>query len=68
MNKAIYREDALSEVFENNKYHGTTYSLTDSVIREILKDVDIKINFLVTFNERDFRDVCDQRLIEIIGQ
>lgn len=62
----IYKYEALKQVFQFNRLSGFTYSLTDSVIREILKDVNVKINYLVTFNEPDFKDVCDQRLIEII--
>lgn len=62
-----YKDEALSQVFLLNRYSGYSYSLVDSVIREILKDINVKINFLLTFNEPDFKDVCDQRLIEIIN-
>lgn len=61
-----YKTEALKQVFQFNRNLGFTYSLTDSVLREIIKDINIKINYLVTFNEPDFKDVCDQRLIEII--
>lgn len=62
-----YKLEALNQVFTNNRVSGFTYSLTDSVIREILKDVNVNVNYLVTYNEADFKDVCDQRLIEIIS-
>ena len=62
-----YKEEALKQVFLFNRNAGFTYSLTDSVIREILKDDRVKINYLVTYNFSDFQDVCAQRLIDIIN-
>lgn len=63
-----YKDEALKQVFQTNKFYGFSYSLTDSVIREILNDQNIKINYLVTFNEKDFKDICDHRAIEIISE
>lgn len=62
-----YKSDALQAVFQSNRLSGFTYSLTDGVIREILKDIDVKINYLVTFNDKDFQDICQQRQIEILN-
>ena len=62
-----YKINALEEVFRSNRL-GFTHSLTDSVIREILKDINVKINYLVTFNNRDFEDICQKRQIEILNQ
>jgi len=62
-----YKEEALKQVFQFNQIAGCTYSLTDSVIREILKDVNIKVDYLVTYNVPDFQDICNQRLIDIIN-
>src|ERR1700733_9236511 len=53
-----YKANALEEVFRLNSFFGYTYSLTDSIIREMLKDVDIKVNYLATFNDKDFIDIC----------
>lgn len=61
-----YKEEALKQVFLFNRVAGYSFSLTDSVIREILKDVNVKVHYLVTYNLSDFEDICDQRLIEII--
>ena len=47
-----------------NKYF--SHSLVDCVLRAMLADVDIKIDVLVTFNSRDFADVCSVRQIEIV--
>jgi hypothetical protein len=63
-----YKEEALKQVFQFNRTAGFTYSLTDSVIREILKDINVKVNYLVTYNLPDFQDICNQRLIEIINE
>jgi predicted nucleic acid-binding protein len=63
----IYKVSAFEEVFRLNRTAGFTYSLVDSVIREVLKDVNVRINYLVTFNERDFIDICQMRRIEIIN-
>lgn len=62
-----YKHNALKEVFKSNKM-GFTYSLTDSVIREMLKDVNIRVNYLVTFNSKDFIDICQLRQIEMIDK
>lgn len=62
-----YKNSALEEVFKLNRTAGFTYSLVDSVIREILKDINVKINYFVTFNENDFLDICQMRQIELIN-
>jgi hypothetical protein len=41
-------------------------SLVDMVIRYILDDVNIRKDCLLTFNRRDFVDVCRKRQIEIL--
>lgn len=61
-----YKQNALSEVFILNRL-GFTYSFTDSVIREILKNINVKINYLVTFNNKDFEDICQLRQIQILS-
>lgn len=62
-----YKVNAIEEVFNLNRVTGFTYSLTDSVIREILKDINVKINYLATFNNSDFEDICQLRQIEIVN-
>ena len=62
-----YKANAIEEVFNLNRVAGFTYSLTDSVIREILKDINVKINYLATFNNSDFEDICQLRQIEIVN-
>ncbi|MGA1839469.1 MAG: hypothetical protein ACMUIU_02500 [bacterium] len=61
-----YRERALNLVFDL-KRGVNSYSLVDLVIREILKDTTIKIDALVTFNPKDFIDICMLRNLEIFN-
>jgi hypothetical protein len=65
LDDSSYKEEALNKVFEYNKIHGSTFSLTDSIIREIIMDSDVLIHGFITYNEKDFKDVCDLRKIEI---
>jgi predicted nucleic acid-binding protein len=64
---AAYKSEALRQVFYINRITGRAFSLTDGVIREILKDIDVRINYLVTYNVVDFKDICDERGVEIIS-
>ncbi|MBK8109725.1 MAG: hypothetical protein IPK46_04965 [Saprospiraceae bacterium] len=65
---ANYKSSAIENVFErNNKYSEGAHSLVDSVIREMLLDINSKIDYLVTFNVRDFQDICYKRGIEILS-
>jgi len=43
-------------------------SLVDMVLRFMMEDVDLNINALITFNVRDFVDLCEYRRIELISQ
>lgn len=61
-----YRDEALENVYKVHKAPIPKISLVDSIIREIIKDIDVKIDALVTYNEKDFKDVCDIRGITIL--
>ncbi|WP_282118063.1 hypothetical protein [Maribacter aquivivus] len=63
-----YREKALTNTYSIHRKPIPQISLVDSIIREIIKDINIKIDFVVTFNEKDFKDVCDIRNIKIISE
>lgn len=62
----IYREKALENVYSIYRTRLPQISLVDSIIREILSDKEIKIDALVTYNEKDFKDICDVRRITIL--
>lgn len=54
----IYKAVAINNVFELNKTRTASISLVDEVIRQILIDRKLKIDFLVTFNRADFEYPC----------
>ena len=61
-----YRDSALEEVF-NAARTGYSYALADSIIREMLKDINLRIDYLLTFNTVDFQDVCQARRIDLVN-
>jgi predicted nucleic acid-binding protein len=60
-----YREDALTISIESSLRRGRPLSMVDCVIRLLLDDVKTRIRYLVTFNQRDFVDICAARRIEL---
>jgi predicted nucleic acid-binding protein len=60
-----YKENGIAEVFRNVNQIGITHSLVDSIIREMLKNINLRIDYLVTYNESDFEDLCQKRRIFI---
>ena len=60
-----YKDAALRRTFEMNRTAGYSHSLVDAVVREIVLDDTIRLDYLITFNERDFADVCAKRRIDI---
>lgn len=62
-----YRLNALHRVFDNSRLKGYSHSLVDCVIREILKDKNAKVKYLITYNNRDFYDICNSRRIALIN-
>jgi hypothetical protein len=63
-----YKDVALNKVYELNKKSYISHSLTDAVIREMLSDIDLRLDYLVTYNVKDFSDVCAKRNIGIINE
>jgi predicted nucleic acid-binding protein len=56
-----FREGAIDECFDELKRpraHARNLSLVDRVVRRALSDVNVRIDFLITFNPADFADVC----------
>lgn len=56
-----FREKAISESFDEilrDPRHHRVLSLTDRVIRNMLSEPDLKIDYFITFNQGDFGDVC----------
>ncbi|MBF0229268.1 MAG: hypothetical protein HQK63_06700 [Desulfamplus sp.] len=66
LNDDKYKSSAISSIFIQTKGH-KKFSLVDLVIREMLLDVKININAIVTFNSFDFEDICWKKNIEIFN-
>ena len=62
---SVYRETVFNELFHHNKNLPTNYSIVDFILREMLKDINLKLDYLITFNKSDFEDICQIRQIEI---
>ena len=56
-----YREIAYHNFFLLEKGHTANFSLVDLIIREMLKDYELKIEAILTFNKKDFCDLCSKR-------
>ena len=61
-----YREAALQSAFSSSLTDFRPLSMVDCLIRLLLDDVAIKVDFLATFNPPDFIDVCQKKRIELI--
>jgi len=65
-----YREDALDLTLKFSlrpqmRPIFKALSMIDCLIWLILEDANVNISYLATFNDRDFRDVCSKRRIEM---
>jgi predicted nucleic acid-binding protein len=53
-----YKSAALENVFELNKTRLASISLIDEVLRQMILDDSLKVDYLVTFNKSDFEYPC----------
>lgn len=65
---AAYREQALWDYLEIQVKGARALSLADRVIRAVLADPENTIDALLTYNSRDFSDVCAIQGIYLIDQ
>jgi predicted nucleic acid-binding protein len=61
-----YREAALDACFSLALNQSRTIALVDMVIRLIVEDRRVRKHGLLTFNPRDFNDVCLRHQVEIL--
>ena len=66
LNDTEYVEDAYQLSVTSSLEKCRWLSMVDSVIRLILADEHVRIHALITFNRRDFEDVCRRRKIDIL--
>lgn len=62
---APYRQDALSISIQSSLRLNRPLSMVDCMLRLLLDDRTTRIQYLVTFNQRDFIDVCRTHKIEL---
>lgn len=60
----LYRKASLEFILSTDAIK--EYSLVDHVIRSMLADPTISVDAMISFNPRDFFDVCDSRGIEML--
>jgi hypothetical protein len=60
----LYREAALKAVMTT--VASRSMALVDMVIRLILDDINVRKHGLLTFNQRDFSDLCRKHQIEML--
>jgi predicted nucleic acid-binding protein len=61
-----YRKSALKETFFKNEKR--PMSFVDMTIRFMLEDINLNLNALITFNKKDFIDLCYSKRIELISE
>lgn len=64
-----FRDQAFEELLreaDKPPDHYRALSLVDRVVRLMLSDVNLKIDFFITFNRGDFHDVCTKSRIVML--
>lgn len=61
-----YKEKALEQIFDLHHQHKYRFSLVDAVIREIIVDNTLNFKYLISYNYKDFEDICRHKDVEII--
>lgn len=66
LDDTFYRNNALDFSLESSLRKHRPLSMVDCLLRLIIDDPNIKIHYLLTFNPRDFIDVCQKNRVEIL--
>ena len=61
-----YRDVSLTECINDRQNIERHLSLVDTIIRNMIKSRNIRKDALISFNTRDFRDVCTQNKVILI--
>lgn len=61
-----YRDDAFDLSLESSLRRGRALSMVDCLLRLVIDDPNVKINYLLTFNPGDFVDTCRKNRVEIL--
>jgi hypothetical protein len=62
----IYRNAALENTLQESQRGTRSISLCDMMIRILLQDNGFRIDSLLTFNPKDFSDICRSARIQIL--
>ena len=63
-----YKDKALQLTFDSSLRLNKPYSLVDMILRLMLEDPKLKVDYLISFNPEDFFDVCGKHNIEILKE
>lgn len=61
-----YREHALKHALDSSLRQGRPLSLTDCLLRVVVDELSPGLNYLATYNIKDFADVCLRNKIEML--
>lgn len=67
INDEQYKESSLTASIESAILKNWPLSLVDMVIRQMLADVNLKTDAIITFNPGDFDDICRKMQIQTIS-
>jgi len=62
-----YKSEAMELTFRSALDLKKPYSLVDIIIRLMLSDEKLKVDYLISFNPGDFIDVCGKRRISMLS-
>lgn len=66
LDDSMYVQDAFDIAINSSLSRARPLSMVDCAIRLILDDVNIRVDYLMTFNPEDFLDVCERRRIRLV--
>lgn len=66
INDDTYRDTALELTLRTAEQGTRSISLCDMMIRLMLEDTNLRIDGILTFNHKDFVDVCRARSVEVL--
>lgn len=63
---APYRDEALKATLQEARLQKRVISVCDMLIRFVIQDTNVRVDALLTFNIKDFADVCRGKGVEIL--
>ena len=66
VNDVFYRNAAFEQTLQESQRGARSISLCDMMLRLILQDEKLRIDALLTFNPKDFYDVCRSAKVQML--